>query len=706
MDEPSVLDLLKEKLSFRRLWQKSESAAPQGGTPAGGKPAGAALIGGLPWKSLLAVLLAIIGQTTLDPENNNFSLGLVFYLAAACVLLLSIFLGEWKLLEVKEEEAPAQLIPQAIRRLPFIIFLATLFLAFLAMGGNRFTFINIFLWAAALVSGLLAFWIPEREWHLKDLWPRVAEFLRKPHLTIRLSAWDLLVVAAFLVAAFFHLYHLDLLPYNMTSDHTEKLLDINRVLNGETSIFFASNGGREPLQFYLAAFLIKYFGAGMNFLTLKLTMALMFLWSLIYVYKLGKEIGSKWTGFFFLLLTGFAAWPNIIAHAGMRLVLTPVFAAPTLFYFLRGLRRSSRNDFILSGIFLGLGMMGYTASRIVPAVLVAGMLIYMIYHRFDRPSRSAGVAFLLTALFALVIFMPLIRYSLESPQYFLERSLSRFTSSEVPLPDNLVLVFLSNTWKALIMPFWKSGTAWVISVPGAPALDTISAAFYLFGVILTLVRAFRYRSWKDTFLLVSIPVMMLPSILALAFPIENPSQSRAGGAVIPIFLLTAVALESWLRLLWQRARSAANKGLVVALALVLVIVSARGNYRLALQRYPEEYAASSWNTREMGVVVRDFVNSFGSVDNVWVIAKAYWVDTRLVAINAGYVERDFQLWPDNLDGTLADEGTKLFLLKADDVDAMTHLRTLYPQGFATYHTSRYPGRDFIAYVAITPEAAP
>jgi hypothetical protein len=706
MDEPSVLDLLKEKLSFRRLWQKGEPPPPQDdAAPSDKKPAEPALIGRLPWKSLVAVLLAVIGQAALDPVQNNFSLGLILYLAAAGLLLLSVLQGEWQVLERKEEAAP-QLIPQTVRRLPFIFFLVTLFLAFVAMSNNRFTSFNVFLWVACIISGIVAFWLPEKEWRAADWRQRIGEFLRKPQLNIRLNAWNLLVLAAFLLAAFFHLHHLDLLPYDMTSDHTEKLLDINRVLNGETDIFFATNGGREPMQFYLAAFLIKFFGAGMNFLTLKLTMALMFLWSLIYVYKLGKEIGSKWTGLFFLLFTGFAAWPNIIAHAGMRLVLTPVFAAPTLFYFFRGLRRSSRNDFILAGIFLGLGMLGYTASRIVPLVLVVGLLIYLLYHRFDKPSRSAGAAFLLTVLFAVVVFMPLIRYGLESPQAFLGRSLSRFTASEVPLPENLVLVFLSNTWKALIMPFWKSGTAWVISVPNAPALDSISAVFYLFGLILTVVRAFRYRNWKDTFLLVSIPLLMLPSILALAFPIENPSQSRAGGAIVPIFLITAIAFESLMRLLWQRARSNSNKALVLALALVLILISAQGNYHLALEEYPQGYALSSWNTREMGEVVSDFTDSFGSVDNVWVIAKAYWVDTRLVAINAGYVGRDFQLWPDNLETTLDNEGSKLFLLKADDVDAMTRLRTLYPQGFVTYHTSENPDHDFIAYLAISPEAAP
>jgi hypothetical protein len=703
MDEPSVLDLLKEKLSLRNLFRRDTDIAkpepisaaltsdvkPQ--TPAAERIA-------LPWKSLLAVLLAIAGKAALDPIDNNATLGVILFLAACGILLYAVRTGEWKLLENAQERFSAQVIPLTVKKIPFVVFIVSLLLAFLALGGNHFNAINVFLWVTSIASGIVAFWIPQKKLNLNNLKEKVKAFVYNPVAVIHFDPYKLLVTAAFCVAAYFHLHQLASIPLEMTSDHAEKLLDISQILNGETLIFFANNGGREPIHFYLAAFLVKVFHTGMNFFTLKLAMALAFLWSLIYVYKLGKEIGTRWTGFFFMLIMGFAAWPNIIAHAGMRLVLTPVFLAPTLFYFFRGLRLSNRNDFILTGIFLGLGMLGYTASRIVPVVLVVGMVVYLAYHRFNKPSRSAAWAFLLTALFAFVVFLPLFRYALEFPVFFSQRSLSRLTSSENPLPDKLMLVFLQNTWNALVMPFWKSGTAWVISVPGRSSLDAITAGLYILGIVLTVMRWLKKRSWQDLFLLVSIPLLMLPSILALAFPIENPSQSRAGGAIIPIFLLTAIALETLLRSLWAKARIPGNKILVGGFAALLMLVSARTNYELSLVEYPIAYRVSTWNSSEMGKVVKDFTGSFGSVDNVWVVAKAYWVDTRLVAMTAGYVDRDFQIWPDKLESTLDIPGTKLFILKGDDVDAMTKLRTLYPDGFADYHTSPIQDRDFIVFL--------
>jgi len=708
MEEPSLLDLLKEKLNLRRIWKyyrnPVEIASPTPTLQKEEQEQAVHVRGTLPWKSLLAFLVAVAGQMTLNPQGSNYTLGIFLYIASAGILLFAIRKGEWKFLPSRVFDAQA--FPLSVKRIPFFVFMVSLLLAFLTLGGNKFTGLNVFLWIAAIVTGVYAFWIPENRLDLPGIWQKIIQFVQNPVVHLRLDPWKLLVLGVFCVAAYFHLHQLNTLPLEMTSDHTEKLRDINHILNGDSMIFFASNGGREPMHFYLSALLVNVFGAGMNFFTLKLGMALAFLFSLVYVYKLGCEVGSRWTGLFFMLLLGFAAWPNIIARAGMRLVLAPVFTAPTLYYFLRGLRRSNRNDFILAGLFLGAGLLGYTAFRIVPLVLAIGMLIYMAYQRFNQSARSAGWAFLLVALFAFVVFLPLFRYALEYPQYFIGRTLSRISSTEVPLPNNVFLVFLSNLWNAMVMPFWKSGTAWVISVTGRPSLDIFSAALYFLGFVLAVLRWLRSRSWQDLFLLVSIPLLMLPSILSLAFPAENPSQSRAGAAVIPIFLLAALALESLLRTLWSKAGQTASKVLVVLFALIIIIFSANLNYDLALVQYPDTYRKSTWNSSEMGEVVKDFTGSFGSVDNVWVLAVPHWVDTRLVAMHAGYVDRDFQLWADDLEITLDHPGAKLFIVKWEDIEGMARLRSLYPEGFLTHHTNPIAGRDFFVYLVGSDEQQP
>jgi hypothetical protein len=703
MEEQSVLDYLKERLSLRRLFHPEESDLTDQESADALQSVEAVETSSsfisfeslvkFPWRSLLALLLAILAQVQLEPPAQNFVIGIALYAAAAVLLVWALFMKEWG--AFTRQEMVETSIGLTIRAVPLFIFIPLIFASFLLFGGNRFTALNVLLWIATLAAGLWTFWEPRKPEGLKTTGLIRRWFLKGN----RLDTWKLLVLGVFLVSAFFHLYQLNTIPINMTSDHTEKLLDINGVLHGQTQIFFSNNGGREPIQFYLAALFIKLFNTGLTFLTLKLTMAVAFLLSLIYVYRLGKELGSKWTGLFFMALLGISAWANIISRVGLRLVLAPVFIAPVLFYLFRGLRTSQRNDFILAGILTGLGLLGYSAFRVMPLVVVVGVLIFMVYHKFRRVNRSTWLGLALLALFALVMFLPLLRFAVDYPDVIGFRTITRMTSAERQLPGAVIQVFLSNFWNATVMPFWKDGSTWVISVPDRPALDVISAALYFMGLVLMIFRWLKSRRWQDLFLLVMIPILMMPSILALAFPEENPSLSRAGGALIPIFLICAIALEALLTGLWKRSRSPIAKVLVVLLGVGLLGFSAVQNSNIALVQYPQQYKNATWNTTQMGVVAKEFVQLGGSPYNVWVVGVPYWVDTRLVAISAGYVGVDYAIWPEDIAaGTLKNSGAKLFIVKADDVKGMNTLTELYPQGTAILHTSDVAGQEFYAYV--------
>jgi hypothetical protein len=100
----------------------------------------------------------------------------------------------------------------------------------------------------------------------------------------------------------------------------------------------------------------------------------------------------------------------------------------------------------------------------------------------------------------------------------------------------------------------------------------------------------------------------------------------------------------------------------------------------------------------MGQVVADYAGSFGSLDSAWVVAYPHWVDTRLVAINAGFPGHDYGIWPDQLVNTLSEPAPKLFLVKPEDEQGQQTLRDLYPQGVLTLFMSNSPTRDFLIYL--------
>ena len=705
MDEPSLLDYLKERLDLRRMIRGEAVKPPD--VPLPEKPEevidpGTGTIR-FPWRVILVLLLALLGQRFFEPGSAQPALGIIFYVIAVGLLILLLVKKEWRLLSLKPDEAePLSL---TYRRTPLIFFVPLFLLTFFLFSGNQFTVLNVMLWIASFIAALAAFWLPGERSNNTETSDGSTGFLSSGVARQGFNKWHLLLLLVFLVSAWFHLSQLATVPLEMTSDHTEKLLDLKDVVNGNLSIFFPRNSGREPIQFYLAAALVKVFGMEMNFTVLKLSMALAFLASLVYVYLLGREVGNRWTGLLTMLLVGFASWTNILERSGMRLVLTPVFVAPVLFYLLRGLRLSRRNDLVLAGVFLGLGLLGYSAFRVMPLVVIIVFVIYMAQHNQIKKNDAALGGLGVVVIFALIGALPLLRYAIEYPEIFAYRMTTRMTGVEQAIHGSAFVVFLQNLVKAAAMPFWRDGETWIISVINRPALDLITAALYILGVGILIYSWIRHRNWQYLVLLVSIPLLMLPSILALAFPNENPSLSRAGGAVIPVILVAVIALQSLLSTLWRPVHRTGGRFLVILFAAVLIFVSAAQNHDLVFKQYQQQYRSATWNTSQMGAIAREFINSNGQADTVWVVAVPYWVDTRLVAANAGYLGSDFQVWPDDLPSTLDDPRAKLFFVKADDLTGMEKLMSLYPNGVSQYHTSDVPGREFYTYVVPAVDSA-
>lgn len=710
--EPSVLDYIKARLSFGRAPAvalpavESQEMAPELARQAGvaegagveqGPAASAGVLTALPLRSVLALILGLTAQTMLEPTRRAVPAAIVLFVLAGGLLIWAALRGEWSLAEIPADAVRSD--PMSYRRLRFLVALPLALFAFLAFTGNLFTGFNLALWLAAIILLVGSLWLPEPG--RPSAWRRLWSALSRPNWEIRFDRWTLLVLAVVGLVAFFRFYNLQHTPAEPFSDHAEKLLDVFDVSQGETHIFFPRNTGREALQMYWTLVISWVFGTGLSFLSLKLGTTLIGLFTLPFVYMLGKELGGRRVGLLAVFLLGIGYWPNVISRVGLRFSLYPLFTAPVMLFLLRGLRTRRRNDFILAGVFLGLGMHGYSSFRIVPLLVLAAFGLFAL-HSESRGARRSAVLWLgVVTVVSLMIFLPLLRYATENPEMFNYRALTRVGSLEQPLPGPWYLIFLSNTWNALRLFNWNNGGIWVHSIPDRPALDVVSAALFLFGAVLLLVRYVRQRRWQDLFLLTSIPILLLPSILSLAFPDENPSLNRTAGAYVPAFLIAALALDGLIRSFTRRGRSV-WPGIV--LTLVLLWVSSVQNYDLVFRQYDENFRNNAWNTSEMGAVVRQFGLTYGETNTVWVIPFPYWVDTRLVGVWAGIPNRDFALWTDQLPESLPYSGPKLFMARANleqpelnDQEAIDALKALYPQGSLSLHRSPVPGHDFWIY---------
>ncbi len=737
--EPSLLDFIKSRLKFWDRGQKIElkayrlPAVPPNedelhpprpdlhAQPAA--PGVKAPRGEWPWRSLVALAFALLGQRSFELSPNRTAIpGLVFYGFGLAWLILAILRREWSPAPLPEKETRAE--NMRVRRLPLILGILFSILAFLTLGGNLFTGLNVTLWVLAIIFLGWAFW--QRAGDQRTAWQRVKGFFTGESWQLKVTRWTLLILVVAGVVIFFRLYNLGGVPSEPTSDHAEKILDLYDITQGQTHIFFVRNSGREGFQMYWSILMSWIFKTGLTFLTLKIGTVLLGLASLPFMYLLGKELGGRRIGLLAVFFTGIAYWPNVISRAGLRFPLAPLFTAIVLYYLLRGLRRQNRNDFILAGLALGLGLHGYSSFRIMPVVVVVIFGLYWLHTRSKDTLRKAVMWLLIIVSTSLVVFLPLFRYFVDNPESVMMRSLTRLTGVEQPLPGPVLQIFLSNFWNALRMFNWDDGQVWPHSIPLRPALDVVCGALFVIGVVLLIARYIRQRHWQDLFLVISIPLLQLPSTLALAFPVENPNTYRTGGAIISTFLIVSIALDGLVTAILRYKHpgvsglpeadpsSLSQQGLPkssftrTALAWLLVLVlagwSAFQNYDLVFNQFSSQYTASSWNSSEMGDVIKYFGLTYGSTDNAWIVPVPYWVDTRLPGVWAGIPDRDFAVWPDNFNSTLEVQGPKLFIVSVTDPTSLPQLEALYPQGTASLYVSKtnQEGKNF--YIFFVPAA--
>jgi hypothetical protein len=133
------------------------------------------------------------------------------------------------------------------------------------------------------------------------------------------------------------------------------------------------------------------------------------------------------------------------------------------------------------------------------------------------------------------------------------------------------------------------------------------------------------------------------------------------------------------------------------LVLVLAGWSASQNYNLVFNQYASQFTGGAWNSSEMGAVIKQFGQTYGSTDNAWIVPYPHWVDTRLPGVWAGIPNRDFAIWPEDFNSTLNVQGSKLFIVDVEDAAAMDQLQVLYPHGVWSRYISKtkLEGKDFM-----------
>jgi hypothetical protein len=655
---------------------------------------------------LLSLTFAISGQWLITRQIPNYQAGAVSY-ALSLVLLLWILLG-WP--PAALSPAPDSPIFRHIRpitansesRLVFILGILILAaMAFVGFAGNSLMG-GIWAWLGAILLFLVSFAeIPDVDQEnpihsLTSWWQQVD----KRVLTFLLGI--------ILLAIFFRFYRLGTVPAEMTSDHAEKLMDVQDLLDGQRPIFFPRNTGREAVQFYLTAFLVRFTSLQTNHLALKVGTAIVGVFAIPFTYLLGKEFYGRVAGLLAAFFLAISHWHVAITRVGLRFPFTAALATPALYFLFRAFKTNRRNDWLTASLFLGIGLHSYTAMRIVPLLFVVligleltldGLLILRKrpLPKINSWNRRFLQNALLAGFFTGLLFLPLLRVIIDDPTAFWLRTLSRAQTTETQAAGELLWVFINNIKNALLMFNVKGDVVLANTLAGSPVLGMVSAALFVLGLFYLIWRLIPHHDRRSLYALVTLFFLLLPSILSLAYPQENPSVVRTGGAIPWVMLVAALPLVV---ILTRMHDLPANGGKLVSgiVIIILVIVAIFYNYNWYFSRYDASIRRSLWNSTEMGMVVHDFVEEGGDWADAYHIPYSHWVDTRNIGINAGNIR-----WAN----TLSEEkwfgdhsrtaGPKLYLLFPEDVESLRRLMWLFPRGKIEIYDSPWEGKDFIIY---------
>ena len=277
-----------------------------------------------------------------------------------------------------------------------------------------------------------------------------------------------------------------------------------------------------------------------------------------------------------------------LARAGFHFIFAPVFVAATMLLLARAFKSHTRNDFLLAGFFLGAGVYGYSAFRIVPILVLLFAILWLVRviqlrANIGQYLVNCGVMFAM----AIIIVMPLVRYAIEKPAPIVT-PMTDLIRTETNIAENPIKTLGMNLLSAATMFNWTADPNPLNAVPNDPALDYVTGALFLLGVVYALSALARFRQASYAFLLLGLGVLILPSAIDLAHPLANPSITRASGAMPFVFIFAALPL-AWLS---QTIRALISNLIVshaitIAILLLLLGVGLRANYL----RYFHDYAS-------------------------------------------------------------------------------------------------------------------
>jgi len=398
-----------------------------------------------------------------------------------------------------------------------------------------------------------------------------------------------LIISCILFLAFFlRIYRITAAPVGFFTDEAAlgynayKLLTTGKDDHGKSwPLFFQSFGEyRIPIPIYSNIPSVVLFGLSefsVRFTTVVYGVATVFM-----LYLIGKKLGGVGLGLCAALLLAVSPWHIHISRWGSEYASFPFFFSLGLYLFLKSFK--NRKMLPVSYLVFGLGLYTYyPAWFIIPVFLGFASLYWLVKERFHHKKNL-----LLAIVLFLLISLPLLKGLKDG--YLLTRwnniqdskmAISERVKKTLPLYfDHFGVNFLFLTGDLGYPGHFVTRQF----VRGMGVFYLVQLPFFVGGILLMIYAIFTKRK---EWLLITIVLLIYPFSGALT--LDGPSTTRSVIGVIPITLISALALCRFYKTIYRYILLWLLVGLIIA-GYFVNIRSYLFNYYI---EYPK-YSADFW----------------------------------------------------------------------------------------------------------------
>lgn len=369
----------------------------------------------------------------------------------------------------------------------------------------------------------------------------------------RENKFKIALIAVLLIAAFFRLFLLTSIPPGIHPDAATNAVDAYHAWrDNDRKVFFENNYGREGLFINIISYFFQFLGP--SYFVYKLPGAIIGILSVLGMYFLAKEAaGKKLAGIFASFFSAVSFWIIIFDRTGFRATLSLLAVIWTAYFFLKALRGNKWHNYALSGLFLGIGLNTYITFRLMPFVLVFGIIYKLILERKIRRLPWGKIMLLHKNFFWVIIAsflvsLPLFIYFAQNTDLLIGRSseVSVFNQSH-----SLLLLTLSTVSNLAMYNFFGDPN-WRHNFSTDPILDPLQGLLFILGVIIAVRYLFKKQESQKPeeitslkanyfFMFILFALMFVPAGISYS-PGGIPHALRAIDTAPAVFFFTALGL--------------------------------------------------------------------------------------------------------------------------------------------------------------------